>query len=152
MPKRPISVQEAAEIRGVREVSILMAIQRGTLFAVKLSGKGWLLSEDQVRRKKFSESAFKNECEKWICVPEACEIMHKTDVMVIRDVKSGVVDGFRLNRKAWAIRRESAEREFAEYLETMHERKGRPRDLGRAAFSPRVVRKKTKKVAPRKRA
>lgn len=150
MAKRPISVQEAAAIRGVTEPGIIMAIRRGTLAAVKLSDKGWLLSEAQVRGKKFDLDAFLDECANWICVPEACEIVCKTDAMVIRDLKSGVIRGFRLNQKAWAVDRRSAEREIADYMATMHERTGRPRDLSGRAFSPRVLKPARAKARKKK--
>lgn len=146
MPQRPISVPEAAQIRGVTEPAIILAIKRGSIDAVRLSDKGWLLSESQIRGKRFSREAFLKECDNWISVPEACQIVCKTDAMVIRDLKSGVLRGFLLNRKAWAVDRRSAEREIAEYMETMHERTGRPRDLSGREFHPSRIRESRKKV------
>lgn len=140
---RPISVIEAAEIRGVSTVAILKGIASGRFHAEELSNKGWLLSEDEMRGKKFDKMEFIRECRKWICVPDACDIMCKTDAAVIRDIKSGRVEGFRLNGRAWAVLKTSAEEEIKEYLASPQLR-GRPRDLTQNK-NPRRIKRKTKK-------
>lgn len=145
---RPISVGEAAVIRGITQVGILKAIKTGRLIGVPLSGKGIMLCREQVEGKRFSESEFRRLCGRYISVPDACEICHKTDAAVQRDLRAGVIDGFRLNAKAWAVLRSSAEKEFRDYLERSSSIAGRKRDLG-ASRSPRVLRKR--KSLPREK-
>jgi hypothetical protein len=100
-----------------------------------------MLCREQVEGKKFSEPEFRKLCGRYVSVPEACEICHKTDAAIIRDLKSGVIDGFRLNKRAWAVLRSSAEKEFRDYLANSKGRVGRKRDLG-GSRSPRSLRKK----------
>lgn len=113
---RPISVNEAAEVAGISVSATLKRIRTGQAVAVSLSGKGWLLCREQFEGKKFSESAFRKLCSKYVSVPEACGIVCKTDASVVRDLKSGKLEGFRLNQKAWAVLRSSAEKDIREYL------------------------------------
>lgn len=113
---RPISVNEASDVAGVSVSAILKRIRLGQVVAVSLSGKGWLLCREQFEGKKFSESDFRKLCSRYVSVPEACGIVCKTDASVVRDLKSGKLDGFRLNQKAWAVLRSSAEKDIREYL------------------------------------
>lgn len=145
---RIVSVAEAAELRGVVEESIIKAVRVGRLYARTLSAKGFMLSRNQVTGGKFSKPEFDALCDRYVCVPDACDIMHKTDAAVIRDLKSGVVKGFRLNRRAWAVLKASAEQEYREYLETNSSRCGRKRAVG-PSRSPRTLRKKPLKTASR---
>lgn len=146
---RPISVGEAAAIRGITEVGILKAIKSGRLIGVPLSGKGIMLCREQVEGKKFSEAEFRKLCGRYVSVPDACEICHKTDAAVQRDLRAGIIDGFRLNTKAWAVLRSSAEKEFKDYLTRSTSIAGRKRDLS-GSRSPRVLRKR-KPLPSRKR-
>lgn len=138
---RPISVGEAAGIRGVTQVAIQKAVNTGRLISVKLSGMGLMLCREQVEGKRFSEAAFRKLCANYVSVPDACEICHVTDGAIVRWLNKGTLDGFRLNGKAWAVLRSSAEKEFREYLERPSHVAGRKRDLD-GSRSPRVLGKK----------
>lgn len=52
----------------------------------------------------------------WISVPEAAEALGCTDVWVIKLIKSGELDGFKLSGRAWAVRRSSVEKNLKAYL------------------------------------
>lgn len=132
-------------IRGVSEVAILKAVKTGRLLAVALSERGLMLSKEQVSGGVFSEREWRKLCDQYVSVPDACEIVHKTDAAVHRDLRDGVIDGFRLNGKAWAVRRSSAEQEFRDYLARAASTPGRKRDLGEAK-SPRAIRRKKRKT------
>ena len=137
---RPISIAEAAEVMGISRSGVVKAILSQRLVAVPLSGRGLMLCRDQCEGKKFVESDFRKLCRKYVSVPDACEIVCKTDAMVMRDLRTGRIDGFRLNGRAWAVNRRSAEQEFADYLATPR-RRGQPRRIGESR-SPRTLRKK----------
>lgn len=146
---RPISVEEAAGIAGVTINAILKRIKTGQAVAVQLSGKGWMLCRDQIEGKKFSEEAFRKLCGRYVSVPAACRIVCKTDASVIRDLKSGKLNGFRLNTKAWAVDRASAERDIKEYLSGARDGvAGRKRDL-HGVHDPLTLKKK--RLASKKR-
>lgn len=145
---RPISVVEAAKVRGVTQAAILKAIRTGRLEAVLLSGMGHMLCKEQVEGKNFSVAAFKKMCANYVSIPDACEICHVTDAAISRWLRAGVLSGFRLNGKAWAVLRSSAEQEFRDYLSRPSYTAGRKRDLG-AAKSPRVLRKTGKRLPKR---
>lgn len=136
-----ISVSEAARLRGMSREGIMKAIQTGRLTSHLLSGKGHMLSERQVTGKSFDEAEFRKLCKLYISVPEACNIVWKTDAAVMRDLRKGVIKGFKLNTKCWAVLRSSAEEEFREYLESNKGRAGRKRSIGETR-SPRDIRKK----------
>jgi hypothetical protein len=108
--------------------------------AVPLSGRGLMLCLEQCKGQSFDAAEFRKLCKKWICVPEACDIVHKTDARVIRDLRAGIIAGFLLNGRAWAVDKRSAEKEFADYMANP-ERVGQPRQIG-ISRSPRVIRKK----------
>lgn len=144
---RPISVGEAAAIRGVTEAAIIKAVRTGRLIGVELNQRGIMLCREQVEGDRFSEANFRKLCARYVSVPEACDICHKTDAAIQRDLASGVIDGFRLNKKAWAVLRTSAEKEFRDYLTRSSSIPGRKRDL-HSAKSPRIIGKR-KKSLPR---
>lgn len=137
---RPISIDEAAKAMGLSKSGIVKAITSKRLVAIPISGRGLMLSWEQCHGKKFSEAEFRKLCQKFISVPEACDIVHKTDAMVMRDLRSGRIKGFRLNGRAWAVDKRSAEEEWKEYLANPT-RRGQPRQIG-LSRSPRVLRKK----------
>ena len=137
---RIIGIAEAAKIRGQSREGILKAVRSGRLYAVSLSGKGLMLSERQVSGKPFCQKAFGRMCSKYCSVPDACNIVFKVDSAVIRDLRSGRIEGFQINSKCWAVLRSSAEAEFRDYLENQANRVGRKRDVG-ATRSPRDLRK-----------
>lgn len=137
-----VSIEQAAALRRVSREAISKAIRSGRLYAYSLSGKGMMLSGRQVTGKKFSEPEFKKLCQQYVCVPDACEIMRLTDAAVIRKAKAGVVKGFKLNPKCWAILKSSAEQEYRDYLEENEGRVGRKRNLS-GSRSPRSLRKKS---------
>jgi len=139
---RPISILEASKVTGLTKSGIVKAIASKRLAAVALSGRGLMLSYEQVAGKKnFSEPEFRKFCKRWISVPEACDVVCKTDAMVMRDLRTGTIAGFKLNGRAWAVDKRSAEDEFKEYLANP-QRRGQPRQIG-TSRSPRVIRKKS---------
>jgi excisionase family DNA binding protein len=147
--ERPISVDEAAELLGLSRSGVMEAIRTGRLVAILINGRALALCREQVLGKPFSEPEFRRLCGRYVSVPDACEIMRKTDAAVIRDLNRGRVDGFRLNGRAWAVDKRSAEREFAEYLRSDRGR-GQPRRLSESR-SPRVLRKPKRKTLAKKR-
>lgn len=52
----------------------------------------------------------------WISVPDAAEILGCTDVWVLRLIRRGDLEGFRLSGRAWAVRRDSVEKNLKSYL------------------------------------
>jgi len=141
---RIVSVVEAASVRGVSREAIMKAIKTGRLYGHLLSGKGYLLSARQVEGKTFDRPAFEKLCRQYISVPEACNIVWKTDAAVMRDLRSGKIKGLRVNPKCWAVLKSSAEEEFRDYEENEKHRVGRKRTVG-ATRSPRDIRKKSLK-------
>ena len=130
--RRPISVQEAAEILGISRVAVMKRIRRGTLCALPLSGKGFMVCHEHVLGEKFSPAAFERVCNRYVSVPEACDIVCVTDGMVIRMLNDGRLSGFRLNDNAWAVEKRSAEKNIKEYLAAPAAYGGRRRDLSRS--------------------
>lgn len=127
---RPISVNEAAEIAGITPEGILKRITTGRLVSAKMSNKGILVCYESLMGEKFSEAQWEKEVAKWISVPEACDVACVTDGMVIRMLVDGRLSGFRLNPKAWAVSRASAEQNYREALEQRGSKKGQPRQFG----------------------
>lgn len=127
---RIVSMNEAAKLRGQTKEAIVKAIASGRLYSYQLSGKGHMLSERQVLGKPFDQSAFQKLCSQYISVPQACNIVWKTDAAVMRDLRKGVIKGFKLNHKCWVVLRSSAEQEFQDYLEANKGRVGRKRAVG----------------------
>lgn len=138
---RPISIEEAAKATGLTKSGVVKAIASKRLVAVPLSERGLMLSLEQCKGKSFDEAEFRKLCKKFISVPEACDIVHKTDAMVMRDLRSGRIAGFKLNGRAWAVDKRSAEEEWQDYLASPR-RRGQPRQIG-LSRSPRVLRRKT---------
>lgn len=52
----------------------------------------------------------------YVSVPVAAEMMGCTDVWVLRLLKAGQLEGFRLSGRAWAVSRSSVEKNLREYL------------------------------------
>lgn len=143
---RLISVAEAASILGVTDVWVLRRISQGTLLARQLSGKGWMVSLDSARGKRASEKKFSELCGRYVSVPQACEIVCVTDGMIGRMLASGILKGFRLNKKAWAVCRESCEKNIREYLASP-KKGGRPRVLSGKHAPKKRVQRHHKKIA-----
>lgn len=139
--ERPISIDEAATLSGLSKSGVVKAIRSGRLLAIPINGKGLMLCREQVCGNRFSEREFRRLCSRYVSVPDACEIVCKTDAMVMRDLRSGKILGFKLNGRAWAVDKRSAEAEFADYLANPR-RRGQPRKVGESR-SPRVLRKKS---------
>lgn len=137
---RPISIEEASRVTGLTKSGVVKAVASKRLVAVPLNGRGLMLSYEQCNGEKFSESEFRRLCGRYVSVPEACDIVCKTDAMVLRDLRSGKIKGFRLNGKAWAVDKRSAEQEIKAYLSGPQGR-GQPRQFG-VSRSPRLLRKK----------
>ena len=137
---RPISIEEAAKATGLSKSGVVKAIASKRLVAVPLSGRGLMLCLEQCKGQSFDAAEFRKLCKKWICVPDACDIVCKTDAMVMRDLRSGKIKGFRLNGRAWAVEKASAEQEWKDYV-SGPPRVGQPRQIG-TSRSPRVIRKK----------
>jgi len=129
--KAPISVQEAATRLGISTVAAMKRIRRGTLLALPLSSKGFMVSQESVAGQPVSAAEFGRLCGRYVSVPEACEIVCVTDGMVIRMLNDGRLKGFRLNDNAWAVDRRSAEENIREYMRSPYANGGRPRDLSR---------------------
>lgn len=138
---RPISIEEAAKATGLTKSGVVKAISSKRLVAVPLSERGLMLCFEQCKGKPFSEAEFRKLCQKYVSVPDACDIVHKTDAMVMRDLRAGRIAGFKLNGRAWAVEKRSAEQEWKDYVSNPP-RRGQPRQIG-VSRSPRVIRKKT---------
>lgn len=52
----------------------------------------------------------------WVSVPVAAEMLGCTDVWVIRLIRNGTLEAFRLSGRAWAVNRESVEKNLDKYL------------------------------------
>lgn len=128
--RRPISVSEAASLLGISSVAVIKRIAKGQLLAVMLSDKGWMVSHEAVLGEEVDEKRFRRLCEGYISVPEACDIVCVTDGMVGRMLAAGILDGFRLNEKAWAVSRKSCEDNIREYLASKTPSVGRKRRVG----------------------
>ena len=139
--KQPISVAEAAKILGISDVAVLKRIKAGRLLAVSLSGKGLLVCHESVLGKNPDPAEFRRVCERWISVPQACNIVCVTDAMIGRMLLDGRLKGFRLNEKAWAVDKASCEQNIREYLANPPTY-GRPRRVGDDC-SPKKRRRKT---------
>ena len=53
----------------------------------------------------------------WISVPKAAEMLGCTDVWVIKLIRNGTLEGFRLSGRAWAVSRKSVQRNLKDYLD-----------------------------------
>ena len=140
--KQPISVQDAADLLEISEVAVMKRIAKGTLLASQLSGKGYLVCRESVEGIAADPAEFARECSRWVSVPQACEIVCVTDGRIGRMLADGTLDGFRLNAKAWAVSRESCEKNIAEYLANGSRTAGRPRVLT-GQHAPKKRHKKT---------
>jgi hypothetical protein len=130
--RKPISVRDAAEILGISAVAVMKRIKRGTLLALPLSSKGFMVCQESVLGEPHSPAEFERLCRRYISVPEACDIVCVTDGMVIRMLHDGRLKGFLLNGNAWAVEKRSAEENIREYMRGALPPGGRPRDLGRS--------------------
>lgn len=146
--KPPISVQEAALRLGISRVAVMKRIHRGTLLALPLSSKGFMVCQESLAGEMASPAAFARLCERYVSVPEACDIVCVTDGMVIRMLNDGRLKGFRLNENAWAVDRRSAEENISEYLRSPYSQGGRPRELHK---SHRPAKKAKGRVAKKKK-
>jgi excisionase family DNA binding protein len=63
-----------------------------------------------------------------LSVPEAASLMGCSDVWVIRMIRSGALEGFKLSGRAWAVSRKSVENSVAEYQDRDPTRSGRKRE------------------------
>lgn len=63
----------------------------------------------------------------YVSVPRAAELLGCTDVWVLKLLKDGTLEGFRLNGRAWAVKRESLEKNLKEYLTRPASQAGRKR-------------------------
>lgn len=52
----------------------------------------------------------------WVSVPTAAKMLGCTDVWVIKMIQNGTLEAFRLSGRAWAVKRESVEKNLCEYL------------------------------------
>lgn len=132
--RRPVSVSYAAEFLGISEPAVLKRIRKGQLLAVPLSDRGWMVCHEALLKQfdePVDEDAFREMCADYIPVAEACNIVCVTDGMVGRMLASGLLDGFRLNQKTWAVSRKSCEDNIREYL-AGRRGAGRPRAVAHA--------------------
>ena len=63
----------------------------------------------------------------WVSVPRAAEILGCTDTWVIKLIRNGSLDGFRLSGRAWAVSRASIQKNLDEYLKRDPALSGRKR-------------------------
>jgi hypothetical protein len=63
----------------------------------------------------------------WIAVPVAAEMRGCTDVWVIKMIRNGSLEGFRLSGRAWAVSRKSVQRNLKDYLDRDPTLSGRKR-------------------------
>jgi excisionase family DNA binding protein len=63
----------------------------------------------------------------WISVPVAAEMLGCTDVWVIKMIRNGSLEGFRLSGRAWAVSRKSVQRNLKDYLDRDPTLSGRKR-------------------------
>ncbi len=63
----------------------------------------------------------------YLSVPVAAQVLGCTDVWVIRMIQDGRLEGFRLNGRAWAVKRSSVEKNKDEYLNRAPSAAGRKR-------------------------
>lgn len=52
----------------------------------------------------------------WVSVPRAAEMLGCSEVWVVKLIRNGTLDGFKLSERAWAVRRASVEKNLKEYL------------------------------------
>ena len=71
-------------------------------------------------------------------VPQAAALMGCSDVWVIKMIRSGELEGFRLSGRAWAVSQKSVERNIEEYQRRDPSRPGRKREGSRTG--PRTAR------------
>lgn len=69
----------------------------------------------------------KVEATPYLSVPQAAEILGCSDVWVVRMIQRGELVGYKLSRRAWAVSRESVERNRVEYLKRDPRLSGRKR-------------------------
>ena len=50
-----------------------------------------------------------------LSVPEAASLLGCSDVWVIKMIRAGTLEGFKLSGRAWAVSRKSVEKSIAEY-------------------------------------
>jgi len=63
----------------------------------------------------------------WISVPVAAEMLGCTDVWVIKMIRNGSLEAFRLSGRAWAVSRKSVQRNLKDYLDRDPTLSGRKR-------------------------
>jgi excisionase family DNA binding protein len=63
----------------------------------------------------------------YVSVPVASEVLGCTDAWVLRLLREGALEGFKLNGRAWAVKRTSLEKNLKEYLTRDPSRAGRKR-------------------------
>jgi len=63
-----------------------------------------------------------------LSVPEAARLMGCSDVWVIRMIRSGALEGFKLSGRAWAVSRKSVEKSIEEYEQRDPSHAGRKRE------------------------
>lgn len=146
--RRPISIAQAAEILGISKQAVRQRIAKGQLLAYPFADKGWMVCHEAILGRfdeTVDEKAFREACKQYITVAEACEIVCVTDAMIGRMLADGTLDGFRLNKNAWAVSRESCESNLRDYVASPP-KAGRPRSLPFFVFPrPSAERKKLEK-------
>ncbi len=69
-----------------------------------------------------------------LSVPEAASLLGCSDVWVIKMLRSGGLEGFKLSGRAWAISRKSVETNIDEYQQRDPSRPGRKREGSRSTL------------------
>ncbi len=110
-----VSVQKAAAVAGLTANSVLNRIARGTVIAMRFSGKAFIVSSLSARGFQIDRVAFHRSISELATVEEACRRLGVSEGYVPRLVQRGSLDGFQVNRRTWAITRESIERNRREY-------------------------------------
>ncbi len=105
-----VSVPEAAAVAGLTTSGILNRIARGEIIAVRFSGRAFIVSALSARGFQIDRVAFERSVSELATVEQACRRLGLTDAYVLRLVRRGSLDGFQVNRRTWAITRESIDR------------------------------------------
>ena len=63
----------------------------------------------------------------WLNTKEASALMGVSDSWVIKLIKAGELEAFRLSERAWAVKKSSALKKLGEYMSEQKRGRGHPR-------------------------
>ena len=137
-----MSVPEAAKVLKITSNGVVARIMAGTLLAKQFNGRAWMLSRRSVEGKPVIKSEWKRICDRYLTVPEVCEVLGVTDSYVVRLISRGILPAIRLNGKAWAVDAKATKANAKEYRPSS----GQPRQPGRKHVPTTRLKKKTSRV------